>query len=294
LVAAFQVLLQPGDPVLCDALCYTGFRRIAHLRGVRLVQVAADAEGMQPDSLEEAVRESGARVLLANPVLQNPLATVQPEGRRVQIAAVCKRHDLKVIEDAISAPLADPGTPSLAALMPERTVHLAGWSKSIASGFRLGYALLPRDWRSSFQEAVLGAQWFAPGFFAELVEGMRQDGALEECMRAQRAEALARQASLRQWLPMAVAEGTGYHAWLPCGPGLSSRELCELAGNQAVSVSASHHFAADPEMVHPDGVRISLGACEDRAKLQQGLAVLSGLVIQARSGQRLPTTAPAV
>jgi len=294
LLAAFQILLQPGDPVLCDPLCYTGFRRIALLRGVQLTPVAADAEGMRPDSLEQTIRARGARVLLANPVLQNPLATVQSGERRAQIAAVCRRHDLKVIEDAISVPLADPGAPSLATLIPERTIHLTGWSKSIASGFRLGYACLPESWRSSYQEAVLGAQWFAPGYYAELIESMQAEGLLEQCIQAQRAEASARQKLLRSWLPTAVSAGIGYHAWLPCGEELPSQELCELAGSQGVSVSAGHHFASDPDAAIPDGVRISMGSCEERAKLQQGLAALSNLLAQAKSGQRLLGTAPAV
>lgn len=294
LVAAFQLLTKPGDAVLCDALCYTGFQRIARLRGVRLVAVASDAEGMRPDSLEEAARISGARVLLVNPVLQNPLATVQPPARRLQIATLCRRLDLQVIEDAVNVPLADPGTPSLAAHMPERTLHLTGWSKSLAPGFRLGYACMPDAWRDGFQDAVVGVQWFAPGYYADLLEVMQAEGLVVRCIEAQRAEASLRRALLQEWLPQAVMEGIGYHAWLPCGPTHPAAELCELASRQGVSLSSGHHFAADPAAPAPDGVRISLGHCEDRAELRRALAIVSGFVAQAPSLQRPVSQAPAV
>lgn len=277
LVAAFHVLLQPGDTAVCDALCYTGFLRLARLRGVRLVPVASDAEGMDPDSLERAVRTSGAKVLVAHPVLQNPMATLMPLQRRERIAAVCRQHALRVIEDAVNVPLADPGTPSLAALMPGNTLHLAGFSKSIASGFRLGYASMPPAWLDAFQDAVLGVQWFAPGFYAELLEIMQAEGLLDACMQAHRAEAAARQQLLRAAVPQAHVAGAGYHAWLPCGPERPSVELCDEARREGLSLSAAHHFAADAATAGPDGLRISLG-CEDRQELSRGLAVLAGLL----------------
>lgn len=278
LLAAFHVLLQPGESALCDALCYTGFQRVARLRGVRLVGVACDGDGMDPDSLERAIRASGAKVLVANPVFQNPMASTMPADRRERIAAICRQHEIRVIEDGINVPLADPGTPSLAALLPERTVHLAGFSKTIASGFRLGYASMPVAWLDGFQEAVLSAQWFAPGFYADLLEVMQSEGLLNRCVQAHRSEALARQQLLHELVPQAVVSAPGYHAWLPCSDERPSERLCEQARRQGVSLSAGRHFAVDPDAVAPDGARISLGSCEDRADLRRGITLVARLL----------------
>jgi DNA-binding transcriptional MocR family regulator len=294
LIAAFQTLASPGDTVLCDVLGYTGFQRIATMRGVTLVGVACDEEGMRPDSLEENVKTTGAKVLLAHPVLQNPLATVQSEARRAQIAAVCQRHDLYVIEDGINVLLADPDTPSLTALMPERTIHLAGWSKSLSSGFRLGYAVVPEPWRGAFRDAVVGAQWFPPGFYAEMLELMHQEGLVEHCVKAHRVEASARRQLLRDLLPSAVMQGIGYHAWLPCGAQHRSADISELASRRNVAVSAGYHFAVDAKFPGTDGVRISLGRCEDRADLKIALSTLASIVMRPAPSQRADMLAPAV
>ncbi len=293
LLAALSVLVKPGESALCDALCYTGFQRVARLLGVRLIGVACDHDGMDPDCLDKAIRASGAKVLIANPVLQNPMANTMPADRRAQIAAICRQHDIRVIEDGINAPLADPDTPSLAALMPDRTVHLAGFSKTVASGFRLGYASMPAAWLEAFQESVLSVQWFAPGFFADLLEIMQSEGLLSRCVQAHRLEVSARQQLLRELVPQAVVSAQGYHAWLPCSAGQPSERLCEQARRQGVSLSAGRHFAVDPDAVEPDGARISLGSCEDRAELRRGISVVARL-LQPNGQYSSKAAAPAV
>lgn len=290
LLAAFQVLLQPGDTAACDALSYTGFQRLAHMRGVRLVGVAGDKEGMRPDSLEKALR-AGARVLIANPVLQNPTATTMSPERRARIASVCRKADVRVIEDGVGAPLADPGTASLSAHIPERTVHVTGFSKAIASGFRLGYARVPAPMMESFQQAAVATQWFPPGYFAELIEVMHADGLVARCIQAHREEAAARQLLLRDFLPQIAPGVVGYHAWLPLDGERSSMELCDQMAAQAVKLSSAQHFAVSPDA--PDGVRISLGACDGRAELRRAFSALAG-TLRSQNRYRTAAAAPAV
>lgn len=290
LLAAFQVLLQPGDTAACDALCYTGFQRIANMRGVRLLAVACDKEGMRPDSLEKALR-SGARVVIANPVLQNPMATTMSAERRARIAAVCRKAEATVIEDGVGAPLADPGTASIAAHIPERTLHVTGFSKAIASGFRLGYARVPAAWMESFQQAAVALQWFPPGYYAELLELMHADGLVSRCIQAHREEAVARQRLLREFVPQAAAGVTGYHAWIPLEGERSSMELCDQMAAEGVKLSAAQHFAIGQDA--PDGVRVSLGACDGRAELRRAFVALAG-ALRSQTRFRAAAAAPAV
>lgn len=291
LLAAFHVLLQPGETAVCDALTYTGIQRIADIRGVRLVGVASDKEGMRPDSLEQALRESGSRVAIVNPVLQNPTATTMSPDRRARIAAVCRKADVRVIEDGVGTPLADPGTPSLSALIPERTLHVTGFSKSIASGFRLGYARVPPEWFESFRQATVAFQWFPPGYFAELLEVMQSGGLAARCMQAHRDEAAARQQLLREFVRDVRPGVTGYHAWLPLDGERTSIELCEQMLAEGVKLSSAHHFAVGQDA--PDGVRISLGACETRPELRRAFVALAG-VLRSQVRYRPAAAAPAV
>lgn len=291
LLAAFHVLLQPGDVALCDALCYTGFQRIARLRGVRLVGVAADEDGMLPDALEQALRETGSRVLVSNPVLQNPTATTMPAQRRKRIAEVCRRAEAHVIEDGVGVPLADPGEASISAYIPERTLHVTGFSKTLAAGFRLGYARVPHPWLHRFEEAAAATQWFPPGYFAELLQVMQADGRVRACIEAHRAEAAARLQLLRQCLPQVPQTPGGYHAWLPLAGERSSSELCDRMLAEGIKLSAAHHFAVTQEA--PDGVRISLGACDSRSDLRRAFLALAN-TLNSQQRYRTAAGAPAV
>lgn len=275
LVAAFHALLKPGARAVCEALTYTGTRRIAESRGVTLVGVAGDEHGLLPDAVDRALADTDARVLVVTTTLQNPTAASLTLERREQLTAVCRSRDAHVIEDGVHIPLAGDELPSLAALMPERTIHLTGFSKCIASGFRLGYASMPPAMRSAFHEALTAAQWIGPGFFAELVATMYADGAVERCIARHRAEAAHRQALVRSHFPGAHAGSSPcYHAWIEAPAGGSAHDLCLDAANVGVKVSPGQHFAVDPAAPTPAGVRVSLGAC-GRAELARALEKLA-------------------
>jgi DNA-binding transcriptional MocR family regulator len=145
-------------------------------------------------------------------------------------------------------------------------------------------------WIDSFHQATVALQWFPPGYFAELLEVM-QSGLAERCIQAHREEAIARQQLLREFVPQ-VAEGvTGYHAWLPLDGERESLELCEQMLAEGVKLSSAHHFAVGPNA--PDGVRISLGACDSRSELRRAFVALAG-VLRSPSRYRPAPAAPAV
>ena len=75
-------LAKPGDVVLTEQVTYTGMKAIASLLHLQLRGVAMDGEGIMPDALEAACRESAPRALYCMPTLQNPTARTMPLARR--------------------------------------------------------------------------------------------------------------------------------------------------------------------------------------------------------------------
>src|SRR5688572_18892025 len=72
LSVTFSALLKPGDVLLTEELTYAGARAIAEQQRIKVRGVAMDAEGLRPDSLENACRATRARALYCMPRLQNP------------------------------------------------------------------------------------------------------------------------------------------------------------------------------------------------------------------------------
>jgi DNA-binding transcriptional MocR family regulator len=277
LLAAFGALLAPGATAVCEPLTYTGVRRIADFRGVQLVGAECDEYGLIPESVERELRRSGAKVLVVTTVMQNPTTATLSAERRLALADICRRNEAWIIEDGVNIPLANDGIPAIADVAPERTIHLTGFSKCIASGFRLGYAVLPENLHGPFHEALIGTQWIAPGFYEALAAAMLGNGMIEQCLVRHRSEASARMALVQRFLPgVTKTQLASYHAWVAAPAGWSSEDFSAQALQMGVRISPASHFAIS-RTGFPAAYRISLGACPTRAILEEGLKKLAAI-----------------
>ncbi|CAM5728799.1 hypothetical protein SBADM41S_12109 [Streptomyces badius] len=79
LATALRALAPPGAPVLVESPTYPGMLAAARATGLRPVPVPVDADGVRPELLADAFRATGARVLVTQPLFQNPTgATLAP------------------------------------------------------------------------------------------------------------------------------------------------------------------------------------------------------------------------
>lgn len=145
LVLALGSLCAPGDLVAVESPTFFNHLRILeHLR-LRVVEVPIDpAAGLDPRDLALVLERHRVRALLSVPVLHNPLGVSLTAERQRAILAVCARHGVAVVEDAIYAGLAGPGRrPSLYRDQdpPVPVITCGSASKTIAPGWRIGWAL---------------------------------------------------------------------------------------------------------------------------------------------------------
>ncbi len=139
----FLCCLRGDRPVvLTEELAYPGFRHAARLARAEVVAVEMDGEGVIPAALEQACRRHGAQVLCLTTEAQNPTTGRMSPERRMQVAAIARRHDLQIIEDDCYS-LSHSNWPSIRALIPERTWHVGSLSKTISAGLRFGYIVAP-------------------------------------------------------------------------------------------------------------------------------------------------------
>ena len=271
LLAAFGALLSAGETAICEPLTYTGIKRIADYRGVRLIGAECDEQGLTPDSVDRELSRSGAKVLVVTTVTQNPTTATLAAERRQALADICRRHNAWIVEDGVNIPLANDGIPSIANVAPERTIHLTGFSKCIASGFRLGYAAVPERMLTRFHDALVSTQWTGPGFFAELAAAMFAAGMIEQCISRHREEATSRFALAGRILTgIRKTAFASYHAWVSAPAGMSAEDFSSHALHAGVRISPASHFATSLADL-PCAYRIGLGACASRAELETAL-----------------------
>src|SRR3984893_15159080 len=147
---AMMALIEPGDEVLYPDPgfpIYPSFTR--GLEATAIPFWLEERNNFQPDLQEITAKISPRTKILVFNSPNNPTGTVFSDALLSHIAELANKHDLWVIADEIYARIVFGGIyKSIWSLpgMAERTVIIDGFSKSFAmTGWRLGYAIAPRD-----------------------------------------------------------------------------------------------------------------------------------------------------
>jgi aminotransferase len=147
---ALRATLNEGDEVILADPSYVAYVPGIVLAGGVPVPVATEdryAFRLRPEDVENAITSRTRAILLGFP--NNPTGAVLTDEDREGIARLAERHDLLIYADEIYDRLVYGGEHRSIVSLPgmrERTIYLAGFSKSYAmTGWRVGYACAPAE-----------------------------------------------------------------------------------------------------------------------------------------------------
>ncbi|KQW57266.1 PLP-dependent aminotransferase family protein [Variovorax sp. Root411] len=260
LAVTVMALLQPGDVVAVDALTYPGFKVLAEAQRLELAPIPASGQGPDLDALERLCTQRRVRAVYTMPTLHNPLGWVMSASRRRRLAAIARRHGLIVIEDAAYAFLADNPPPPLATLAPETTVYVSGLSKSVATGLRVGFVVVPEAWVPKIERAIRATTWCTPGVTTAIACAWLEDGTVGRLESEKRHDAATRQAIAGDALAglRCVRHPASYFVWLPLPEETRADRVAAALMRDGVSVSTAEPFAASQHVPH--ALRLALGS----------------------------------
>ena len=145
-----RIFIDPGDVVLVEAPSYVGALGTFSQYEAQVVHVAMDQDGLIPDALRQAITSTRAagrhiKFLYLIPNYQNPAGVLLPADRRTEILEICRSAEIFVIEDNPYGLLGfdRPAPNAMRAEDSENVIYLGSFSKTIAPGFRVGWALVP-------------------------------------------------------------------------------------------------------------------------------------------------------
>ena len=288
---ALGIAARPGEAVIGEAATFAGLKSLAGLMAYRLVPAAMDGEGLTPEGLERAARESGARVAYVLPT-QNPTARLMGEQRRGDLVEVARRLDLILVEDDLYGAYAggfglDRLTP-LAAMAPERVLFVSALSKAVAPGLRLGWLALPQGagWRDRALSALHAIALGGPTLGGLVASAWIRDGTAQAILIENRGELAARVSLALEVLAAAVERpaAAGFpHVWLP----LDELEAERIAG-RALRAGVELTPADGPILLGGGmaGLRLCLGGAPDRLVLERALGVVRAALSAEPSSAR--------
>lgn len=185
-------LTERGDTIICERDCYEGTLNRYYRRGIKVVGIPLDQDGMRMDALEQALaelRDKGVRpkFIYTIATVQNPTGAVLDEARRRKMLELAERYGVPIFEDDCYADLTWSGQrpPAIYAMSKlQNVIHLGSFSKTIAPALRIGFLVAPwslmsrllplkTDAGSGGLEQLMLAE-YCEAHFAEHVPQLRQ------------------------------------------------------------------------------------------------------------------------
>ncbi len=256
LSSIFRAVVGPGQPLLIESPTYWGALLAAEQAGVVLVPVPAGPQGPDPDDVERAFAQTGARAFYAQPTFANPTGAQWPAETSRAVLDIVRRHGAFLIEDDWAHDLAIDAEPRPIAALDDdgHVVYLRSLTKSVSPALRVAAVIARGPARERILADRAAESMYVSGLLqAAALDVVTQPGwrthlrGFREQLRARRdllLSALAAQA------PQGVAETIpvgGLNVWLRLPEGTEVSHVvreCEIRG--VILAPGTEWFPAEP------------------------------------------------
>ncbi len=289
-----ETLLDPGDVVLVESPNFPGSMRTIRSFGARQVAIPMDEDGLRTDVLEaelQRLADQGerAKFIYCIPTHQNPAGCTTTLARREQMVDLARRFRTFILEDDAYGELwfENPPPPSLFALSGgEHAIKVSSFSKILATGLRMGWAMGPAPLVSRMASVRydMGTSPFVGRVIAEAIANGDLDRHVERLRgiyqrKLDRVEdALHRHCARHcSW---STPEG-GFFLWLALEPGLPAADVAKAAGERGVMVGQGPQFFADGQMTNHLRLAFSYVPMEE---IEEGIHRLGEAMSEVRAG----------
>jgi DNA-binding transcriptional MocR family regulator len=208
-----------------------------------------DDEGLIPEALAQTIaalasRRQRVKFLYTVPSFHNPGGVTLTATRRAQVLDICQRADLLVIEDNPYGLLGFDGEPlrALRADDAHGVVYLGTFSKTIAPGLRVGWALAPPGIRDKLVLAAEAAVLCHSSLAQLMVREYLTSQPWQEQVKVFRELYRERRDAMLEALAAVMPDGCrwtrpagGFYVWLQLPPGLNSKAMLPRAISSRVA-----------------------------------------------------------
>ena len=252
-------LLDPGAVVAVEEPTYLAALQCFSLAGARIVTVASDDDGIEPDALAAVIERERPSLLYLVPNFANPTGRTLTAERRAAVAVLAARSGLRVVEDdpygelryrgqAIAPIAADP-------IVADRVIHLGSFSKIGAPGLRLGWLRAPAELLGPLTVIKQSADLHTSTIDQAAAAAYLAVSDLDEHVRNLCAAYSERRDAMIAALPTTVPDGStwsdpdgGMFTWVQLPGGVDTSALMKVALDHDVAfVPGAPFFANDPD-----------------------------------------------
>lgn len=253
-----KLFLDPGDVVIAEGPSYVTAITVFKSFQAEIVHSPMDDDGLNPQALRETIARTKAagktiKFLYVIPSFHNPMGVTLSWERRVEILEIARSEGILVLEDNPYGLLyfdqAPP--PAMRSIDEDGVVYLGTFSKTIAAGLRVGWALAPHAIREKLvlanEAAVLSPSSFSQTVISEYLDTADWRGQISTFRDVYRERRDAMLEALAEHLPgmeWTVPNG-GFYVWLTMPEHLDSKAMLPRAVKELVAYTPGTAFYAD-------------------------------------------------
>ncbi|MBQ4625789.1 MAG: PLP-dependent aminotransferase family protein [Clostridia bacterium] len=251
-----QCFINYGDCIICEEPSFIGSLNCFRSYGAKLSGVPVESDGMNIEALEEKLKtEKNVKFIYTIPNFQNPAGVTMSLEKRKAVYELAKKYGVLILEDNPYGELRVSGedVPSIKSFDEDGLVVYAGsFSKIVAPGIRVGYALAPKeviakltvakqtqDVHTPLLSQLVVYKWLTEYDFESHINKIREIykrklNLLCDCVDKE----------LSDFLTYHRPEG-GLFVWAKLNDGIDMLDFCRKASAAGVSVVPGNAFTVD-------------------------------------------------
>lgn len=280
-----QAVTQPGDKVLIGAPTFYAALQSIERNGLKAVDVPCHPrEGIDLEAMERAIKQHRPNACWLMTNFQNPLGSLMPDDKKRALVSLLTRYDVPLIEDDVYGELYfgdKRPVPAKAFDTKGLVMHCSSFSKSLAPGYRVGWAS-PGRYAKKVERLKLSST-LATSVPAQIaLASYLQKGGYDRHLRNLRHSLQLQQIKFVEAVERYFPEGTrltapsgGYFLWVKLPDGVNSLELHRTALERGISIAPGPIFSAQRGFT--DYVRLNYGHNWDE-EMEAAIATLGKII----------------
>jgi DNA-binding transcriptional MocR family regulator len=283
-----RIFVDPGDVVLAEGPSYVGALGTFASYEADVVHVPMDDDGLIPDALASVLSQLAAagrraKFLYTCPSFHNPAGVTLDGPRRAEILGICQRAGLPVVEDNPYGLLGFDGEPPRALRADDaQVIYLGTFSKTIAPGLRVGWALAPHGIRDKLVLAAESAVLCHSSLSQLMVREYLATQPWQQQIKTFCELYVERRDTMLDALDSSMPPGCrwtrpagGFYVWLKLPDGLDAKAMLPRAISARVAYVPGIGFYADGQGQQ----YMRLSYCYPQpARIREGVRRLAGVV----------------
>jgi 2-aminoadipate transaminase len=287
LAALGLVILNPGDKIAVSYTTFLGVLTVFSLMESVAVPLSLDENGMNVDELENRLEENKKKgtpikIVYVVPNFQNPTGVTLSEQRRRRLVELAREYNFFIIEDDPYGELRYSGHPIdmiISFDTPKgnegNTIYIGTFSKTIAPGLRVGWAVGPENLLRKMviakQALDLCTDVFSQALIAEYLKQGLMDDHNERIRNLYRHKRDVMLENMEKYFPAEVTwmrPDGGLYLWVILPKGIDTKELLRKAVEKKVAFIPGHVFTTDIKIQNTLRLNFS---CESDENIEEGI-----------------------